>query len=213
MLIMLPYGRRARTVREYRQHNWFSFSPLLGPLMLPCRSLDFRELPEAPPEPSLCASEVLLMLLMRFSEGLQNHVKIRPYRWGSAFGAILKDERVPDALPPAPKEKRKSDHAPVLENKLGGDPCLKSSGVLQKLCGQASGWTRLPCSWGRGYGGRRPGSTGLPRPKNGKPSPACPKFRFCRGFCYPPLCRKSRAIERGGGRRGREGVGRRPRAA
>ena len=51
------------------------------------------------------------MLLMRSSEGLQNHVRITPYRGGNAVAASLKDECVSDALPPAPKEKRKSDDA------------------------------------------------------------------------------------------------------
>ena len=42
--MMLAYGVRARPVRQHHSHNWGSFSPSLGPLMLPSRSLDCRGL-------------------------------------------------------------------------------------------------------------------------------------------------------------------------
>ena len=43
----------------------------------------FQRITGAILEPSRCASEVFLMLMMRSSSGFQNHVKSTPYRHGS----------------------------------------------------------------------------------------------------------------------------------
>ena len=102
------YDVGVRRARARARAPYASIISTIGvPFLRLCRYASFQiarfqRITEPPPEPSLCASEVPLMLLMRSSSGLQNHVKITPYRCKKASfklpsnrSALLMPSRAP----------------------------------------------------------------------------------------------------------------------
>ena len=76
----------------------------------------FEGIPKAPPEPSLSALGVLLMLLMRSAWGLRNYAKITPYPGEASWELPCKISAVPMSSHTTPR-----DPVQRIDGKMGAD--------------------------------------------------------------------------------------------